>query len=292
MALIRRLLILIVGIAFFGALGVALVPFAPRVAEAVAPLVARTVGDLAPSDTPFAAPSASQGRFSIVERPDLRPMLPRQFSYEPPRLSGVTDRTTADRTGARPWQLYVPDSVPTEPRPVVVLLHWANRDGRSMIHMWMQLADAEGVILVGINAPEGAWRLSLLDPSFLDAVLQEVDSLHPVDRGRVFLFGHSAGARMAQVLANRQPDRWRAVAVHAGTVDPSDLRRVTDAPPVRHYLGTEDHIFDVVSATVAGQRAAARGHHHELVLIPGHTHWFYVGGPIFAADAWGWFETH
>jgi predicted esterase len=286
MALLRRLLMIIVGIAFLGALGIALVPIAPRMADAVVPMVSGTLGRFAP----VAVPSET-GRFAVVERPDLRPMLPRQFSYDPPRLTGVIDQVTPDRDGPRMWQLYLPDRLSPGPAPVVVLLHGANRDGRSMIHMWMQLAADEGVILVALNAPETGWRTDLLNDAFFDAVLDDVAIRHPVDESRIYLFGHSAGSRAAQVVANRQPDRWRAVATHAGTVDPSDLRRIADGPPIRHYLGTEDHIFDVASATAAGQRAAALGHDHELVLVPGHTHWFYVGGPIFAADAWAWFES-
>lgn len=286
MAVIRRLLMLIVGIAFLGAVGMALVPFAPRVADAVAPIVSNVMAKVAPVAAPF-----ETGRFSVTERPDLRPMLPRQFSYETPRLSGVVDRQTPDRSGPRQWQLYLPDSLADTPAPLVVLLHGSGRDGRSMIHMWMQVAAAEGVILVGLNGLEQGWQQSLLSDAFLDSVLAEVAAMHPVDDTRIYLFGHSAGSRAAQVLANRAPDRWRAVATHAGTVDPSQLRRVADAPPVRHYLGTEDHIFDVATAMTAGERVAALGQDHDLVLVPGHTHWFYVGGPLFAADAWAWFES-
>lgn len=286
MALIRRLLMLIVGIAFLGALGVALVPLAPRMADAVVPIVSRTMATIVP-----VAPSSEPGLFRVTERPDLRPMLPRQFSYEPPRLSGVVDRETPDRSGPRLWQLYVPAGLTAAPAPVVVLLHGSGRDGRSMIHMWMQVAATEGVILVGLNGMEEGWQPSLLSDAFLDAVLADVAAVHPVDDTRLYLFGHSAGSSAAQILANRAPDRWRAVATHAGTVDPSQLGRVADAPPVRHYLGTEDHIFDVATAMTAGERVAALGQDHELVLVPGHTHWFYVGGSMFAADAWAWFES-
>ena len=36
---------------------------------------------------------------------------------------------------------------------------------------------------------------------------------------------------------------------------------------------------------------ALAGHPVQLVLIPGHTHWFYEIGPQNAEDAWAWFAA-
>jgi acetyl esterase/lipase len=49
------------------------------------------------------------------------------------------------------------------------------------------------------------------------------------------------------------------------------------------------HLRQPRRSRVAGEALAAAGHDFDLALIPGHTHWFYEGGPDFAADAWAWF---
>ncbi len=235
--------------------------------------------------------SFEPGRFEVVERPDLRPLMPRNPHYESPLIGGVMTETTFDGLTPRRWQIYAPGGATDEPRPVIVLFHGTNRDGMSMIHMWKRVADAQGLVLIGLNAPSGGWRGDDPDADYLHAVLDQAAARHPIDRDRMFLFGHSAGSIVAQVVGNRVQGPWRGIAGHAGTVNPGWLHRVTDAPPVRHYLGTADHIFATEAAIAAGQMVAEAGHDHQLVLIPGHSHWFYVGGPMFAADAWAWFET-
>jgi predicted esterase len=288
--MLRRLFLVTVGAAFLFALGIVVAPVLPSLQEAAGSVrpaaAARAAGVTVP---PVAV--TEPGHFEVIERRDLRPLLPRSFEYEPPLLGGVTTQSTPDGVFPRRWQHYVPPSAGDGPSPVIVLFHGANRDGRSMIHMWKSVADAEGLVLIGLNQPAGGWRGDDPDGTYIHAVLDHADALHPIDRDRMFLSGHSAGAIMAQVVANRVHGPWRAVAVHAGTVNPGWLSRIADAPPVRHYLGAEDHIFGTEDAIAAGRLAAQAGHDHELVLIPGHTHWFYVGGPLFAADAWTWFES-
>jgi acetyl esterase/lipase len=94
---------------------------------------------------------------------------------------------------------------------------------------------------------------------------------------------------MAQHLGNDIEGPWRAVAGHGGTFQVSGVRRHANAPPMRHCLCGSDGIFASHDARVAGEALAAAGHDFDLALIPGHTHWFYEGGPDFAADAWAWF---
>lgn len=281
--MLRRILVLVLGFGFLAATGIAVAPLLPHDGGAVAQT------DPSPRASPLT--EARAGRFVIVERPDLRPFMPRNPSYESPLLAGVATRVTLDGVVPRPWQIYVPPGDAAGPRPVILLFHGANRDGMSMVHMWKQVADAHDLVLVGLNAPRGGWSADADAGRYLHAVLDDVAADHAIDRGRVFLFGHSAGSIMAQLVANRVHGPWRGVAGHAGTVNPGWLSPIAGAPPIRHYLGTADHIFPVDEAIMAGELAAEAGHDHALVLIPGHTHWFYVGGPAFAADAWAWFAT-
>jgi poly(3-hydroxybutyrate) depolymerase len=46
-----------------------------------------------------------------------------------------------------------------------------------------------------------AWSLKIDSPEFLRAVVEQVKARHAVDESRIYLFGHSAGAVHALVIA-------------------------------------------------------------------------------------------
>lgn len=276
MRLIRSLLIFLLSIAFLGAAAVA---FAPALMREPAVYLTEEVA------------SAEPGVFEVIERPDLRPRAPASVEYTSPQIEGADPQVTL--TGVMPhrWHLFAPTASTTDANPVVILFHGAGRDSLSMIDQWQQVALDEGVVLIGLNAPPGGWPFETPNGELLSGILDQANGVVPLDRDRVFLYGHSAGSIMAQVVANRVASPWRGVATHAGTVNPGFLHRIDNAPPVRHYLGTSDGIFDTATARLAGELVAQTGHDHTLVLIPGHTHWYYEGGPAFAAEAWKWFES-
>lgn len=235
-----------------------------------------------------ANPDAAVATLTVSERPDLRPDMPASLSYTPD-VTGAESFRILDGVTPRRWWGYAPDDL-SGPAPLILLFHGAGRDGLSMIDMWQAVADENGLVLVAIDDINGAPG-EIPDGGFLQQVIEAASAAYPIDRDRMFLFGHSAGAVTAQLVANRVIGPWRGAAVHAGYVNPAQLLRIDDAPPVRHYLGTSDNIFDVEGARISADYMARAGHDFDLILIPGHTHWFYEGGPDFAADAWAWFQT-
>jgi acetyl esterase/lipase len=235
-----------------------------------------------------ANPDAPAATLTVSERRDLRPDMPTSMTYTPD-VTGAESFQILDGVSPRRWWGYAPDDL-TGPAPLILLFHGEGRGGLSMIDMWQGVADENGLVLVAIDDIIGAPG-DFPDGGFLQAVIAAAAAAYPIDRARMFLFGHSAGAITAQLVANRVIGPWRGVAAHAGYVNPDLLQRINDAPPIRLYLGTSDRIFDVEGARIAGDYMARAGHEYDLVLIPGHTHWFYEGGPAFAADAWAWFQT-
>lgn len=194
----------------------------------------------------------------------------------------------ADR--ARTYYLYAPEGIGRAPRPAIVLLHGARRTGRSMIDIWRATADRHGAILVAPDSLGLTWRPSDDDPAFFLSVLQDANAKAPIDGSRVYLFGHSAGAILATLYANRVPMRWRGVATHAGVLDGSSVAAADVAPPMRHYLGTQDHLFPRQAAEETATALAEAGHQVELVLIEGHTHWYYVIGPYLSEEIWRYWQ--
>ena len=226
--------------------------------------------------------------FSVIERADLTPPAPTDMDYTPVVANTTTIRLQDGQTYR--YATYYGGQTTAEPRPVVVLLHGANRDELSMIDMWDEVADRHNLVLVSIRANGEAWDPNIDESAFFIQTLNRVASEVSVDLSRVLLFGHSSGAIYAQMLANRHDGPWQAVAAHAGTVPEHWLRdRDQGGVPIRHYLGDNDAMFPVNDATVTGNRFSQAGHSSELVVIPGHNHWFYEGGPAIAEDAWVWF---
>ncbi len=247
---------------------------------------------LAPSGDQYATVStttALPGEFMESESLALQPALPASTNYAPV-VHGATEHSLRDGFRFRRWHAYVGDGG-SGARPTILLFHGAGRTGLSMIDMWQEVADQHGLILIALDGRDSNWDAARPEGHIIHDLLADAAETYPVDEDGIFLFGHSAGAIMAQMLANRVSGPWRGIGVHAGYVHPAWLHPIDNAPPIRAYLGTEDAIFSTENARIAGQMMAQSGHDYQLVLVPGHTHWFYEGGPTFAADAWDWFST-
>jgi poly(3-hydroxybutyrate) depolymerase len=118
-----------------------------------------------------------------------------------PVSAAAADKMTRETfdSGGRPrtYYLFVPESARKSPAPpMLVLLHGSGRDGRSLVNPWTPLAKKEGVVLVGPDAltPDG-WRVPEDGPDFLHELVEMVAFQFDVDKRRVYLFGHSAGAK-------------------------------------------------------------------------------------------------
>lgn len=77
------------------------------------------------------------------------------------------------------------------------------------------------------------------DIAFLDQVIADATARFGLDPGRVYLTGMSNGAIMAETYAAQRPERVRAVAGVAGTMDTS-LFKPAGAVPLLHIHGTAD----------------------------------------------------
>ncbi|MEM9794898.1 MAG: hypothetical protein AAF919_00300 [Pseudomonadota bacterium] len=177
-------------------------------------------------------------------------------------------------------------------RPTVVLLHGPGRTGESMVDMWRETAERQGLVIVAPNLGNlPGWEFGRPDPRAVAIALDAAAEIYPVDKGRVALFGHSRGAIAAQVLANQYSGPWKAVAVHGGTLPLNYVAPAARPLPIRHYLGSVDQSFPYATALESGAALADAGHPFELVRLHGHDHWFYEAGEDIAAHAWGWLET-
>lgn len=178
----------------------------------------------------------------------------------------------------RSYYLFIPDSLATaRPAPVLVLLHGSFSNGMALLGEWMELADREGIILVAPNSlDERHWQIRRDGPAFLSDVLDSVAARRPIDRLRLYLFGHSGGAAYALTLAMLESEFFAAAAIHAGAwrersefaLAPHARRKI----PVALFVGDRDRFFSVASVKKTAAAIEKAGHAVAVTVIRRHGH--------------------
>jgi predicted esterase len=232
------------------------------------------------------APSTFITRTRRILRP-IQKTQRREYDYSPSLAAKTASQPGT--TGAITWQSYLPEG--DTAAPLILLFAGTGRPPESMIDMWLGTARGNDQALLALDTRDVDGFFDALNSHALHEIIAEIGQTRAIDPEQIYLFGHSQGGQVALTLANQIKGPWRAVATHAGHPPASAIRDAQDAPPLRLYLGEQDHIFSVPAAKEVGKRYATAGHRTELHLIPDHTHWFYDIGPKIAADAWKWFQA-
>lgn len=195
-----------------------------------------------------------------------------------------------DRLGKeRTYYVYTPAS-PEGERPLILLLHDSGRTGLSLVERWRRLAKQEGVILVGPDSLDTEhWNPELDGGTFLRETVERVAEEWPVDRRRIYLFGHSSGADFALRICLVEADYFAAVATHAGLLQPaahSLIGRASRKIPIAMWVGTEDRYVPLKLARQTLAILVEGGLPADLIELEGHTHWYYDAAPRINAQAW------
>lgn len=204
--------------------------------------------------------------------PELRPqpdgqgrvpgagVVPSQGCDDDP-VAEVPRRVTVDVDGTRRTsRLATPGGVaPTAPAPLLVSLHPFSTTSSSWEQYSRLARDAarRGYIVVSPTGSDpgprwavpGGLELSADDLSFIDVLVEQIQSSYCVDRNRVVAAGFSAGAAMAQALSCTSPWRFAAVA-GAGGMNLTDLCPESPPTDVMVLHGTADPIAPASGSTV------------------------------------------
>ena len=173
-------------------------------------------------------------RMPVLPIPTLpKPTRVRRTSVRPqtPATPGWTSGVAIGPTGARRYRLYKPPGIRRSERvPLLVMLHGCDQDAAALAasSRMNRLAARERVLVLypeqdRLANAHGCWNWfdtrsgrAQREAASIDAAIEQVCLLQPVDRSRIAIAGLSAGASMAALLATRRPERFRAVAMHSG----------------------------------------------------------------------------
>jgi poly(hydroxyalkanoate) depolymerase family esterase len=141
--------------------------------------------------------------------------------------SGVSIGTV----GGRGYHLYKPPGVQRSERlPLMVMLHGCGQDAEVLAastRMNRIAASKRFLVLYPeqkrLSNAQGCWNWydtrsgrAQREANSIDAVIDQVCQLQPIDPDRIVLAGFSAGASMAALLAILHPARFRVIAMHSG----------------------------------------------------------------------------
>lgn len=158
----------------------------------------------------------------------------------------------------RSYYLHLPPGTATRgPLPLVVAFHGGggNAKGYAEYAGLDAVADREGFAVAYPDGSGGRWRRLLTwnagkccgaamrdgvdDVRFVRVLVEEISSLLPVDRRRVYATGHSNGAMMSYRVGAEAPDLLAAIAPVAGAMLLGDFATKTPLP-VLHIHSVDD----------------------------------------------------
>jgi poly(3-hydroxybutyrate) depolymerase len=159
-----------------------------------------------------------------------------------------------------------------------------------MIDAWKKLASREQFIIAAPDSYDASnWNTETDPPEFLHAVVEQVKLRHAIDENRIYLFGHSAGAVYALMLAVIDSHHFAATALHAGALPPQSnnlFSYVERRMPIAIWVGSQDSYFPLDIVTATKKEFESHGFHVELSVIPGHDHNYYAISDEVNSKAW------
>jgi poly(3-hydroxybutyrate) depolymerase len=202
------------------------------------------------------------------------------------------DATLQSGGRQRDIAVYVPRSAQNG-APVLVLLHGSGQPARSILRRWIATADQEGIVLLAPQSLDpDAWHLVADGPGLFRDAIESVAAAHPIDRQRVYLFGHSGGAVYALTLAMLESEYFAAAAVHAGSWRDraafNSLRYAKRKIPIAMFVGDIDEFFSVASVRRTEAALREAGHPVSVTVIKSHGHAYSRVARTLNPEMWRW----
>jgi poly(3-hydroxybutyrate) depolymerase len=216
---------------------------------------------------------------------------------EPAIAAGaITKETLKIDRDSRTYYMFVPESVGSDPAPLVITLHGSGRDGRPLVDLFRDVASKERVIVVGPDATDRrGWQVPADGPAFLYFLIEAVKAKHTIDGRRVYLFGHSAGAGFALVMGLMESEYFAGVAVHSAALQHESREQLLSAPrklPIAMFHGTSDNTIPIATGREGRDILVRSGFPVEFHDLPGYEHnTIYSRGDTVVRPAWAFLKA-
>lgn len=197
-------------------------------------------------------------------------------------------------------EIFVPNDLPV-PRPLLIALHGGGRDGQSQLDLWRSVAAKEKIIVLAPSSKEppfiqATW-FTPEDGQLLVDKVNEALSRYPVDRSRIYCFGHSVGATKALDWGFHNRHVMAAVAVHS-PMQASGIYQLNSGPghrrlPVGVWSGEESSDSNWHCASTL--QYAYKEHPNIaifLTVIPNHEHNGIYTRPGISEEIWAFLKQH
>jgi len=222
------------------------------------------------------------------------------LAFAPAVLAGEMSQGSLVSGGVeRTYSLAVPKDLEAtgEPVPLLVVLHGSGRDGASLVSEWRKLGEKEGFLVAGPDSKNPQyWSAGRDGPDLLRDLVDHLAESWPVDRRRVYLFGHSAGAKFTLQMALLESRYFAAAALHAGALAPGTESwlpsKASRKIPLYVVTGTEDRYVPLADVRASRDALVEAGLAVELVEMKGHDHNYYVKSTRINRGVWAFLSGH